>query len=136
MHKKAILFQVASSNDKVKKLISLAHSSFDHKTKLLFKVNDTKTAHYLDKLLWTYPAHSFLPHTISTTHSKEMICITYINCNPNQALYICNLTEEAIIDPTYTMIYDFDDQSTVEKKAISVKKIEEYKRANLTIASF
>lgn len=55
--------------------------------KAVVRTSDKDRAIMLDQVLWTYETDSFLPHGLGTeeTASREPICITHKDDNPNDA---------------------------------------------------
>ena len=136
MNQRAILFQVTNSKEKIKHLCHIAKNQFEEFKPFLIRTEDEKTSEYLDKLLWAHPVQSFMPHLVSTTPCKEIICITHEDLNPNDAATCFNLTTKPILNNCFSTIYDFEDLSNDEKKARSNEKIQSYKDSSFSIASF
>lgn len=131
--KKAILFQVKSSQEKIPFIYNVAKKQFDLGHRLLIRTPDQKASEYINTILWSTPKESFLPHQIALEPCEELICITYLPVNVNSANVCLNLTQNAIIDGSFHLIYDFEMK---DQNASSSLKIKEYREALFSIASF
>ena len=82
-------------------------------------VDSEKAKEYIDKLLWSQPPDSFLPH------SGELITIgTQLSDTVTDYF---NLTAPALIGTGLRRIYEFDDQTSPDKQAAFKQRYERYK---------
>ncbi len=137
-HKKAIratFFQVKSDQLKQGKLVAMAEEHFEKKEPFLFKVPHQKGCEYLDLLLWRLPRESFIPHSIQSGPSNDLIVITASDQNPNNARSIFNLTGKAVEnnDQFFSHIYEFEDLATPEKNRIAQEHYKVYKQQGYNI---
>ncbi len=123
---KVVFYTVKKPFDKVINLIKCAKEHFESQRPLLFLVSDQKSAEFVDHILWQNAA--FLPHCISESITDELIVIAIKPAQQkeaiaplNQAKQIFNLTPEPIRQ-NFQTIYEFDDSSNLQKKALSKKK--------------
>lgn len=121
-----LLIPVKSNHEKLQKMVELAKSHFDRSESLTFYVEGQAAVDYIDKLLWTQPADSFLPH------DGELITIT--DKIPKNAKSIFNLTSKPLIEKSSGVVYEFDDQSSTHKQEAFKMRYHAYKRSNFAIA--
>ena len=136
LKKRVILFQVKSSSEKIKYICKIAKKQFDLHHKLHIQTTNEQASIYVDSILWSYPKDSFVPHKISLTTCEEIICISHLDINSNGANTCFNLTNRAILNDCFSIIYDFEVYDTKNSSQISEEKIKLYKEASLSIASF
>jgi len=82
-------------------------------------VDGEKACDYIDKLLWTHPPESFLPH------GGELITISQEPVETVRDYF--NLTAEPLIGSEFSRIYEFDDQSSAKKQAAFKQRYARYK---------
>lgn len=121
---KVVFFNVKKPLDKLVKLVKCAKLHFEKKKALVFLVSDKKSEQFLDHLLWKNAA--FLPHTVPEGPTKELIIISPQKEPLNNAKHIFNLTAETLDPKEFQVIYEFDDGSNWQKKALSKKKFAFY----------
>lgn len=122
-----MLIQVQNNPQKLVKIVEQATLHFQRAESLQILVENTTSAEYIDKLLWSHPPESFLPH------GGELISIGQtIDLN---ARHYFNLTAEALVDLALGTIYEFDDQSSPHKQEAFKRRYHAYKRAGFAIIS-
>ncbi len=133
---KVIFITVSQNREKLKKIQQIVTKHFNAKVPLLILTPNSTASEYVDQFLWNTPIHSFIPHSISTSISEDLICITHRdNINPNKAKRLLNLTGNPLISPDFNKIYDFDDNSSKNTQNLSQKKIESYRKEKFAIIS-
>ena len=135
-NKRVILFQVKNNREKISYLYKAAKKQFTQNRRLLILSPNEKASLFADNTLWSFPPYSFLPHQISTTPTEEIICITHLHENLNNAQICFNLTQNAVLEDYWPLVYDFEDGTSEDKKNLSKKKLHAYKEAGFAIASF
>ena len=107
---KIVFFQIRAIKEKLIKLIQTAIYHFEKKENLLIHVQDDAALKFADELLWKTPQEGFLPHVISDDYTSDFIVITKSKNNLNKAKFLFNLSLDLVdLDPSYKIIYDFDD---------------------------
>jgi len=134
--KRVIFFQVKNSKEKIPYICNIAKKQFDLNHRLLIRTSNETSSQFINKILWSYPSTSFLPHQISLTPCEEIICITHLPLNPNGAKVCFNLTDKSLLDDCFTVIYDFESPRQAEAGDSNISKLNEYKEAQFSIASF
>ncbi len=133
---RVVFFQVRSPSDKIARIAQTAESHFSQRERLLLLAEEDKALAFVDELLWKYPGESFLPHAIVEADCEDWIALSKIKKNFNQAKVVFNLCPTPLfLDCHLRIIYDFDDASSSQKKALSQIRFEAYKQANFTIES-
>jgi DNA polymerase IIIc chi subunit len=132
---RVVLFQVADSAAKIRRIVETARSHFIKKEPFLFFVEDENALKFIDELLWRMPATGFLPHSPSAESTSERIAITATKSNVNHAHYAFNLCPTPLLLPDFKIIYDFEDFSTPSKKSFSSLRFNAYKQAKMPIES-
>ncbi|NGX28561.1 MAG: DNA polymerase III subunit chi [Candidatus Anoxychlamydiales bacterium] len=134
---KVVFFQIRAIKEKLIKLIQTAIYHFEKKENLLIYVQDDAALKFVDELLWKTPKEGFLPHIIADENTSDFIVITKSKNNLNKAKYLFNLSLDLVdFDPSYKVIYDFDDYTTEIKQQKSKKRFEIYRNAGFKIESY
>lgn len=125
MTAKVFLFSVKSTQAKLQTIVHLASHHFRINSPLLFLLPNKEAALYIDELLWKFSPESFLPHAILQKPSRELIGISTLHENFNQAQAICNLCPE--VSPLKTpVIFDIVDETHPGKLEQSIKRKQSY----------
>lgn len=133
---RVVLFQVKTPQEKLLTLAKTAALHFEKKEKLWILTEDEKTQVFVDELLWKLPASSFLPHCASDEPSSELISISKIKNNINQAHYTFNLCPTPLlIEGPFKIIYDFEDLSSPSRQNLSSIRFDAYKQRRFLIES-
>jgi len=119
-------FTVRDGQAKLNKLVELAQKHLYEKNPLLFLVSDPAAFEFLDKLLWSLPPESFIPHP------SHLITVSFEPKEPFHTLF--NLRPAPLMGP-YKMVYEFEDQTSPEKLQLSQKRYQSYREANYSIIS-
>lgn len=94
---------------------------------LLFLVPNEESASYVDDFLWKFPPEGFLPHSILKKPSKDLIGITTIHENFNQAKVLFNLCPDfSPLSKSISLIFDFMDETHPLKHQQSLQRKEKY----------
>ena len=109
------IFQVRTSQDKFFRIATVAKDHFERKEALLILTPPSATD-FVDRMLWSYPKESFLPHSIAREPTNSLIVITDGTQNPNGSKAIFNLTPDPVTLPLFTVIYELEDLSSPDKK--------------------
>ncbi len=126
------ILRVMDNRSKLNQIIDVVHTHFFKGDGVLIMVPNETAASYIDNLLWQTPAESFLPHAIIRAHEeeklekitlKEMIAITTLEENINQATVLINLLPTAPLHlDTFHLIYDLLDHTHPDKTELSLKR--------------
>lgn len=108
-------------------IVQVASDHFKRQEPLLLLVDSEKARDYIDKLLWSQPKESFLPH------SGELITIAMEPCQTINNYF--NLTQNPLIGDGYSRIYEFDDQSSPEKQSAFKRRYMSYRENAYPIAT-
>ncbi len=124
---KVIFIPVQDANVKRQALVVMAQRFFTNKMRLLFSVANDEVARFVDELLWKSPPESFLPHAVITSPSSEIIAITTLLENLNEATVLFNLRSEANpLASKFAFTYDLYDSTHPDKLALSQRRKEVY----------
>lgn len=131
---RVVFFQVSDNPTKLKRLVEMAHTHFEKKEPFLIMVEDEKSQKFVDELLWKLPETSFLPHVASDTTTNDLIVITKVKNNVNNARVAFNLCPTSLlIEGPFRIIYEFEDLSAPSKKNLSSQRFDAYKQAGFFI---
>lgn len=129
-----VFFQVKDNLTKIQRIVETAYAHFIKKEPFLILVEDEKSQHFVDELLWKKPPSSFLPHIASDEEVKDLIAITKSKKNINQARIAFNLCPTPLlIEGPFKMIYEFEDLTTPGKKNFSSLRFDAYKQLGCLI---
>ncbi len=121
-----VFLPVKDTQAKLARLCRLAHHHLEQKEPLLLLVPDKTSFDFLDKLLWSSPIESFLPHpTNLLTISMELVA---------HFSTVFNLRPVALQEPTVKTIFEFEDHTSSEKLQLSKHRYQTYRDQNLSIS--
>lgn len=127
---RAVFFQVRDTASKLRRIVETAQSHFEKKEPFLILVEDEKSEQFVDELLWKSPETSFLPHAVAHGPTKELIAITRIKQNVNEARVAFNLCPTPLfIEGPFRIIYEFEDLTSPHKQNFSSLRFDAYKQA-------
>ena len=137
MNTRVLFVSVKTSTDKIRHLVRFVQEHAQQNQKLLILTPDSKASEFVDKLLWSEPKQSFIPHFISQTLIDELIVITEEKNNLNGSKTLLNLCHEPADFSLFKVqtILELEDLSSKEKSTVFKKKIVVYQRANASIIS-
>ncbi|MFA6915880.1 MAG: DNA polymerase III subunit chi [Parachlamydiales bacterium] len=100
---------------------------------LQFIVEDDNVAKFVDQLLWSFPAESFLPHTLKKVPSIEKIAIFTKN-DPKwpKAETTFNLLSAPLENESGDVL-ELLDKTDAAKEAASQSKLQHYKNAGIEV---
>ena len=131
---RVVFFQVRENKEKIQKLVEQVAFHFERKESLILFTEDEKAAHYVDELLWKYPATSFLPHVLSDEVCSDYIAINFSKKNGKAAKAAFNLCPTPLlIEGSFKIIYDFEDLSSPSKQQFSALRFDAYKKSGYLI---
>lgn len=122
---KITFFPVKSTQAKLSKLVEVAATHFQKGQPILFLVPDNTAWEFLDKLLWTTPSESFLPHPsklIQVRHAIDPAYTTLFNLSP------APVSHEAI-----KTVYELEDHTSPERLKASQDRYHAYRSQDLQI---
>lgn len=130
-----VFFEVKGVGDKKEVLSDVAWRCFIKKQRILFVVQGEPAEKYLDQLLWSFPAESFLPHKVVHSSCDEPVAITSRNMeNWNKADVIFNLnTEPIILTLQCKTIHELLDLSDPEKEAKGRQRLDYYLQHGMAV---
>ena len=121
---RVIFLEVTFAKKKIEWITKLAQSHFDQNQTLHFFIDSEQASQFIDKILWSSPQMSFLPHS---TKGKGLITISD-QLDPN-CHNIFNLTPNTLtVNDHTTTLYEFDDQTAPSKIETAKKKYSFYKK--------
>ncbi len=122
---KIILLPVKTTSEKLAKIVQTATDHFHQKEPLQFFVQDQAAWEFLDKLLWSHPPESFLPHPskLIQTHYQLDSTITTV----------FNLSSAPLFHDTIRTVYELEDHSSPEKLKASQDRYHAYREKDLQI---
>lgn len=129
--KKRIIFLKATANPiKTALLCDVIRQHFQKGQAILVSVPNAEVAEYVDKLLWSKPEESFIPHTISQTATNEQVVITTKTDNINKAAILFNLCPLAssMVDQ-FEITYEYHDETHPDKLKLSQDRRSAYAAA-------
>src|SRR4051812_23783669 len=88
---RVVLFQTREPSSKITHLVETATLHFEKKEHFLIVLEDDQALQYVDEMLWKTPSSSFLPHVITDAPTSELIVLTRVKKNLNQARFVFNL---------------------------------------------
>lgn len=136
---KVILFQVQTPQEKIAKIIAAAKKHFFEKHPLVFLVQSEKAAIYIDDLLWKTPKEGFLPHLILSDSTKMPLEYLLITDNIDRAKGVKSVfylrSEPFASSQLFSTIYDFEDQTSLERKNLFEKRYKTYLDQRLHLIS-
>jgi DNA polymerase III subunit chi len=133
---KVIFFQIKDVKFKLIKIIQTSMNHFEKKENIIIKVQDEASLKFVDELLWKFPKESFLPHVYTDNKCSDFIVITKSKDNLNNSSFMFNLCQDLIdLDPSYKIIYDFDDLTSPAKQKKSKKRFDLFRQLGFTIES-
>lgn len=133
---RVVFFQVKDTSTKLSKICQTALSHFEKKEPMVILAPNQTAIEFIDALLWRFPEESFLPHSISDHPGTELITITSVLENLDQASRIFNLTNHPIFfKETIKIIYELEDFTSPEKKQLSEQRYLAYRKAGHLISS-
>lgn len=132
---KVVFFQVKTPQEKVECICREAESHFNKHHKLFFYVDSDEALKYIDKLLWTTPQMSFLPHIASDEVCDDLVILTKSEKTILQARTLFNLTQNPIQTKNSSTIYELEDMTSPQKKELAKIKFDFYKSNHFHIIS-
>lgn len=136
---KVILFQVKNSKEKIQKILQVCTKHLEDKKGLLLKVETFDVATYIDNLLWESIPESFIPHKVIKEKANIFLEQILIGCeefSSPELKAVFNLSSKPIDSKdSYTIIYDFEDLTSPEKKKFFELRYKSYVDAKLHVIS-
>jgi DNA polymerase-3 subunit chi len=124
----AIFHHVATPKEKLHRVCEIAKEIYDKGEKVFISVEDDKAAKYLDRLLWSQPPESFMPHEVSDTPSKLPVVISTQVKNLNNATVMLNLCGSVPpLTKKFSCIHELEDYTTPEKQRLTEERLKTYK---------
>ncbi len=122
---KVTFFPVKTTSAKLAKIVDVATTHFYKGESLLFFVPDETSWKFLDKLLWSTPTESFLPHP------SKLIQVKY-NFDPAFTT-VFNLCPAPLLQETIKTLYELEDHTSPEKLKTSQDRYHTYRNKELQI---
>ena len=110
---------VKTTAAKLAKIVEVGTTHFNKGEPILFLVSDDASWEFLDKLFWTLPAESFLPHPcklIQVRHSLDPAYATVFNLSP-----------APLLQETIKIIYELEDHTSPDKLKASQDRYHAYR---------
>ncbi|MCI5052231.1 MAG: DNA polymerase III subunit chi [Simkaniaceae bacterium] len=133
MKSRAIFYQVKDGKQKLSVVCKIAKEHFDRGEPLMIWVENDKGGEFIDRLLWSDPSCTFLPHEMSLDESRELLVITPLKENLNQAHSLLNLRGNPAPLEVFSTIHELDDQTNEVRAAISKEKYTFYRENGVRI---
>ena len=125
-----IFLPVKDTSSKLAKLSNVAQKHLEKKEPLLFLVPDQPALEFLDKLLWTTPSESFLPHP------TPLLQISLELQSPFSAIFNLKpapLLEGSLLKGSAKTIYEFEDHTSAERYELAKHRYQTYRDKNYPI---
>lgn len=119
MTTKIVFFPVRTSSAKLAAIVKVAHAHFERSEPLLFLVPDQNAWEFLDRLLWTTPPESFLPHPSKLLQIRLEVDGAFPT--------VCNLCPHPLFHEGIKTIYELEDHTSPDKHQLSEKRYHAYK---------
>jgi DNA polymerase-3 subunit chi len=123
MNPSVIFLHVADAKTKITRLCNAIHQNFAQGKRIFINTPSPEASHYLDELLWSHPAESFIPHEVTQQASMIPVVISQRHENLNKAQILINLCAQ--INPNYNTfekIYELWDQTHPAKEQESQQR--------------
>src|SRR3569832_38825 len=120
-----IFFLVKDTPTKLARLCKLAQHHVEQKEPLMLLVPDKASFDFLDKLLWSSPPESFLPHPTALL----TISLEFDLHFPS----VFNLRPVPLLETNPRTVYEFEDHTSSEKFQLSKHRYQTYRDQNLPI---
>jgi DNA polymerase IIIc chi subunit len=122
---KVVFYPVKTTNAKLSKIVGVASSHFEKGDPILFLVSDEAAWNFLDKLFWTTPAESFLPHPSSLIQIRYQLDAA---CGA-----VFNLTPAPLFQESIKTLYELEDHTSTEKLQAAQDRYHAYRKEQLQI---
>ncbi len=122
---KVTFYPVKTTASKLARIVEIATEHFNKNQPILFLVPDEASWEFLDKLFWTMPAESFLPHPsklIQIRHSFDPACTT-----------VFNLSSAPLLHEAIKTLYELEDHTSPEKLQASQDRYHAYRSQEVQI---
>lgn len=126
---KITFYPVKTTSAKLAKIIEVGTTHFNKGEPILFFVPDEASWEFLDKLLWSTPPDSFLPHPsklIQIRHHFDPAYTTVFNLSPAPLL-------APLFQETIKSLYELEDHTSPEKLQASQNRYHAYRAQELQI---
>lgn len=123
-----IFYSINSTSAKLNKIIATAYHHFYHNDPLLFFVPDQTAWDFLDKLLWSTPPESFLPHPtplIQLRLTWQESCSNVFN--------LCTAPLSSGTKGVIKKLYEFEDHTSPAKLKASQDRYHAYRKHDCRI---
>ena len=132
---RVLFFQVKTIDEKKRSIVSLAQKHFEKKDPLIIQLPHQKGLKYVDRLLWSFPKESFLPHSIQETACQDCIVLTAPGKNPNGARAVLNLCLTPIDNSnlSFMRIYELEDLISTDNNHFAKERYKTYKKIGYTV---
>ncbi|MGD0665726.1 MAG: DNA polymerase III subunit chi [Rhabdochlamydiaceae bacterium] len=125
MNTKVVFLPVKTTSAKLIRITDIAAAHFQKGEPILFLVQDEAAWEFLDKLLWSTPAESFLPHPSKLIHIRH---------NLDDALgSVFNLCPAPLLKESIKTLYELEDHTSPEKLKASQERYHTYRSHELQI---
>lgn len=123
-------WRVKDTKTKINLIPSLVQRHFVRGEKILLIVPNEAAARYIDSLLWSHPAESFLPHAVSERPLNAAVLITTLQQNLNQSKVLVHLCPQVSpLVQTFDQVHDIMDETDSAKHALALARLEAYQLA-------
>jgi len=104
---RVIFYKISKPQEKIDLLLRLSQEHFEKKSSLLILVSTDESANFADKVLWSHPTSSFIPHRIAHSDCSDIIIISKSLENYNDSPSILNLSDEPVTH-FFSTIYEIE----------------------------
>jgi DNA polymerase III subunit chi len=132
---KVIYFTIKDANTKVKTLLQTVTSHFLKKEKIQILVPDNAALEFVDRLLWSQPKESFLPHSCEAIlPHQDLIHLSLPIPSYDSYPIVFNLCQTPHpSSSTLKILYELEDLSHPKKAASFQSKFKEYQKLGHTL---
>lgn len=130
MEVKVTMIPVKDNGSKIQAIVQAVQNQLDQGNRVLILVPNQEAAAFIDQLLWKVPEESFSPHQIVTTSTSELVAITTVQANLNNAQTLINLNPQiSPISSQFSSIIDLLDQTHPTKHQLSLERQAAYQNS-------
>lgn len=119
--------KVWDNRSKVQAILHTVKEMILKRKRTFITVPNKEAATYLDELLWNEPEDSFIPHLITNEPCEELVAISQVHTNFNNAEALINLCPEiSPISDQFELIFDLEDETSLDKANLSALRKSAY----------
>jgi len=134
-----IYFIILNSAVKEKVVCDLAEKCYLSNKRVVILVKDTEAGTQIDKLLWIWKQHSFVPHIFTQklfeSFTESVVITTSIETNPNYDILLAAIPPDPDVVKKFTTVIDFAEKYDIQQLENSRMRFKEYKNKGILVTS-